>query len=183
MGRKEELIAEILDLEWEMFASLRAEGETASCQEDPGTFRLMRTASFLTWSETTLASYLTDLRLAAARGRNLMAEKYARMQGSVPALNPEAAPLIERIVRIECRWAEEFLRKNPGERLGRPIYARDEAPGRISSETYSRCELETYSMRTLDYYYGDVLAMSARGENRVESIARHIRELAGEGRE
>jgi hypothetical protein len=167
MRRREELISQILEMEWDMFTSVQAKGRSASCQEDPGSFRLIRTANFLTWSETTLASYLGDLKVAAGKGRNLMTEKYARMEGLIPPLNPEAGPLIDRIVRKECLWAEEYLKGTPGARLARPVYARDEAPGITSSETYSRAELETYSTRTLDFYYSDVLGMSARGENRI----------------
>lgn len=178
MSWKEDLISAILEMEWEMFASVRARERSAACQEDPDAFRVVRAANFLTWSETTLSSYLNDLRLARSKGRNLMTEKYARMEGLIPPLNPDASSLIDRIVRKECLWAEEYARKNPGVRLGRPIYSRDETSGSISSETYSRAELETYSTQTLEYYYMDILAMSARGENRVAMVAEHMRRIA-----
>ncbi|MBC7229760.1 MAG: DUF4125 family protein [Actinobacteria bacterium] len=178
MSWKEDLISGILEMEWEMLSSLQAEGGGASCREDPETFRIIRAAGFLTWSETTLASYLNDLRLAKSRGRNLMVEKYARMEGLIPPLNPEAASLIDRIVRKECLWAEEYLAANPGERLARPIYSHDDAPGVISSETYSRAELDTYSTQTLEYYYMDILAMASRGENRIAMAVDHMRRLA-----
>ncbi len=167
MGRKDELISQIIEIEWEMFRAVPAEERSAACQEDEESFRIMRIAGFLTWSDATLASYLNDLKMAQSRGRNLMTEKYARMQGLIPCLNPDATNIIERIVRKECFWAEEYLRKNPGAKLMRPIHASEDAPGVVSSETYSRCELETYSTRTLDYYYSDILNMAARGENRI----------------
>ncbi len=167
MSRKEELVSEILEIEWEMFTAVQAKGRSASCQEDPDSFRVIRTANFLTWSETTLASYLNDLKMARAKGRNFMTEKYARMEGLIPPLNPEAGSLIDRIVRKECLWAEEHLKGTPGARLARPIYSRDDTPEITSSETYSRAELDTYSTNTLDFYYADILGMSARGENRI----------------
>ena len=178
MSWKEDLIEAILEMEWELFASVRAEGESAACQEDPDSFRLVRAANFLTWSETTLASYLNDLRLARSKGRNLMTEKYARMEGLIPPLNPDAAQLIERIVRKECLWAEDFLGNNPGAALARPIHSRDDAPGIASTETYLRAELEIYSTQTLEYYYLDILAMSSRGENRIAIVADHMRRIA-----
>ncbi len=182
MSRKEDLIAEILELEWDMFTSVKARDRSASCQEDPGSFRIIRSANFLTWSETTLASYLGDLKLATGKGRNLMTEKYARMEGTIPPLNPEAAQIIERIVRKECLWAEEYIKGTPGARLARPIYAHDDAPGIVSAETYSRAEYETYSTRTLDFYYSDILGMSARGENRIALAVGNMQAMSsGEG--
>ncbi len=177
MGRKEELISEIMEMEWDMFSSVNARGGSAPCQEDPDSFRIIRSANFLTWSETTLSSYLGDLKLAGVEGRNLMTEKYARMEGLIPPLNPEASQIIERIVRRECLWAEDYLKSTPGATLARPIYARDETPGITSSETYSRAELETYSARTLDFYYADVLGMSARGENRIAIAVGYMQAL------
>jgi hypothetical protein len=180
MSRKEELISQILEMEWEMFTSVQAKGRSASCQEDPDSFRIIRTANFMTWSETTLASYLSDVKMAKAKGRNLMTEKYARMEGLIPPLNLESSHIIDRIVRKECLWAEDYIKSTPGARLARPIYARDDEPGVTSSETYSRAELETYSSRTLDFYYSDVLGMSARGENRIALAVSYMQAMSSE---
>ncbi len=183
-GRMEGLIERILDIEWEMFTSVPARGGREPCQDDPATYRLIRVANFHTWSDAALASYLTDLEEARRKGRNLITLKYARMEGSIPPLSPESAHIIERIVRRECEWAQEFREGNPEEELARPVWASEEkGAGKVSSETYLRCELETYSPRTLDYYYQDTLSISARGENRVEAAVRRMREMsAGEGR-
>ena len=178
VGKKEELIEEILQIEWEMFTSVRARGRSALCQEDPDSFRIIRAANFMTWSDDTLTSYLDDVKTARSLGRNLMTEKYARMEGIIPPLNPAVLPIIDKIVEQECLWAEDFSRSNPGARLARPIYAREESPGVVSSETYSRAELETYSACTLEHYYSDVMGMSSRGENRIEHAVRYMRELA-----
>lgn len=175
---KEELIEEIIRIEWEMFISVRARGRSALCQEDPDSFRIIRTANFMTWSDDTLTSYLEDIKTARSLGRNLMTEKYARMEGLIPPLNPAVLTLIDKIVEKECLWAEDFLQSNPGARLARPIYTRDEFPGVVSSETYSRAELETYSARTLEHYYSDVMELSSRGENRIECAVRYMLELA-----
>lgn len=180
MSGKEELITEILDIEWDMFTAVQARGRSASCQEDRRSFQVIRTANFLTWSEATLGSYLDDLKTARARDRNLMTEKYARMEGIIPPLNPAAAPLIDRIVRKECLWAEEYLKGTPGARLARPIYSRDDTDEITSSETYSRAELETYSTDTLDFYYSDILGMSARGENRIALSVGYMKAMSSD---
>lgn len=178
MRDKEELVEEILEREWGMFTTVQAKGRSASCQEDPESFGIIRKANFLTWSEPTLASYLNDLQMAESGGRNLMTEKYARMEKAIPHLNPEASTMIDRIVRRETLWAEDYLKKTPGATLARPIYAHQETPGVVSSETYSRCELETYSSRTLDYYYQDTLNMAAQGLNRIEMAVGHMKRLS-----
>ena len=168
---KEELISEILDLEWEMFSSVRNRDGRASCQEDPRTFRIIRSGGFMVWSRDTLESYRADLEEARASGRNLMTEKYARMEGLIDPPNPDALPLITEIVSRECRWAEEFRRRYPNVKLGRPIYDSEAPPSVVSAETYSRAELETYSMRTLELYHRDNREIEARGQNRIEMAA------------
>ncbi len=183
MGRKEELIEEIVGIEWEMLQAVKDSEGKVSCQDYPENFKIIRTANFMTWSETTLASYLSDLKEAQRRGENLMMLKYARMEKLIPSLHPEAERLIDKIVHRECLWAEEFTRNNPNVELARPIYSSQDSPEMVSSETYSRCELETYSSRTLDYYYHDTLEMSYKGLNRVEMAVRFMEELAGEARE
>jgi len=180
MSGKEELIAEILDIEWDMFTSVQARGRGASCQEDQRSFNIIRAADFLTWSEATLASHLNDLKMAEAKGRNMMTEKYARMEGLIPPLNPGAASLIDRIVNRECLWAEEYLKGTPGARLARPIYSRDDTDEITSSETYSRAELDTYSTDTLDFYYSDILGMSARGENRIALSVGYMKAMSSD---
>lgn len=169
--KKEDLISAILDLEWEMFSAVRNRDGRAACQEDPDTFRIIRSGGFMVWSKDTLESYLADLGEARDAGRNLMTEKYARMEGLIGSLNPDAIPLITEIVNTECRWAEEFRQRYPQARMGRPIYDSEAPSSVISAETYSRGELETYSMRTLELYHRDNREIEARGQNRIEMAA------------
>ena len=101
-----------------------------------------------------------------------MTEKYALMEGLIPIPDAEALPLIDKIVEIECAWVEELLHKYPGTKLARPIYSWQDTPYAVSSETYSRGELATYSKRTLELYYADALDMQAKNSNRIESSVR-----------
>jgi len=165
---KQNLISEVMEIEWAMFTSVRNRGGRASCQEDPVTFRIIRTSTFMTWSEKTLESYLEDLKRAKAEGRNLMTEKYARMEGMGGPLDPELARLIDEIVKQECNWAMELMAKYPDAKLARPIYSSQDTPFVASSETYSRGELATYSKTTLESYHQDVLDMKSKGLNRIE---------------
>jgi hypothetical protein len=174
MDEKERLISQIMDIEWNMFTTVQNRGGRASCQEDPETFSIIRKSSFQTWSEATLVSYLSDLERARTLGRNPMTEKYARMEGLIPPLDPEALPLIDKIVRRECEWAEELLARHPGLRFARPIYSSQDTPSTVSSETYSRGELETYSKETLELYDQDNLRLEAQGLNRIEMVVGNL---------
>jgi hypothetical protein len=168
---KEDLVSEILDLEWEMFSNVRNRGGRASCQEDPYTFRIIRSGGFEVWAEDTLESYRADLEEARDAGRNLMTEKYARMEGLIDPPNPDVLPLIAEIVSQECEWAEEFRRRYPQAKMARPIRDSEAPRSVVSAETYSRAELETYSVRTLELYQRDNQEIEARGQNRIEMAA------------
>ncbi len=119
----------------------------------------------MTWSEHVLESYVSDLETAHLAGRNLMTEKYARMEGIIDPLNPDVLPLIDKIVKRECKWLEDMKEKYPGMKMARPIYRYQDKPAVVSSETYSRGELETYSPKTLELYHKDNMTMEARGRN------------------
>ncbi len=168
MENKEDLILEIMEMEWAMFTAVRNRGGRASCQEDPDTFKIIRTSTFKTWSEPTLESYHSDLVRAKEAGRNLMTEKYARMENLSAPLDPEAADLIDKIVEQECRWATELMERYPDAKMARPIYSSQDTPYVVSSETYSRGELATYSKETLESYHQDILDMKSRDLNRIE---------------
>jgi hypothetical protein len=170
MSKKEDLITKIIEIEWEMFSKVKNRGGKASCQEEPDTFKIIRSSNFMSWSEATLESYLNDLQGAKKVKRNLMTEKYARMEGLIPPPDSEVLSLIDKIVAIECKWLEELAAKSPQYTPARPIYSRQDTPQIVSSETYSRGELATYSKKTLELYYQDILEMSQKNINRIEVI-------------
>lgn len=152
------LIEEILKIELEMFQNVRSRGY-ASCQEQPKAFRMMRWMGHSVLSDETLASYLDDLKQAQENGRNLMTEKYARMEGLIPALkeDPRIAGIIDEIAEVETSWMLEFSEKYPGiSRGGEGFYM------------YLKSELETYSDRTLELYNRDLFDAKEQGINLAE---------------
>jgi hypothetical protein len=168
MMDKNRTIEEILDIELAMFLSVNSE-QTSGCQDHPESFKLHRRVQFSVWSFDTLASYLEDLRRAEASGKNLMRQKYARMQGLIPQENTN--PLIDAIVRIKIDWQEEMFRKYPALMRGaRPLTDADEDAAMTSFETYARGELETYSDRTLERLHADMVAKLERGINVSEDV-------------
>lgn len=116
-------------------------------------------------------SYLSCLQEAKAAGKNLMTLKYARMENLIPPPNPEVLPLIDRIAEIALEWQVGFSQKFPYIEQARPVYRWQEGmSGVTSSETYLRGELETYSLKTLESYFRDVLEKKSKGLNGVELV-------------
>lgn len=163
---KKELVKEILQIELEMFKQVRT-AAPSPCQESTDNFLLVRGAGFANWSEQTLTSYLQDLQEAGQEGRNLMTEKYARMDNLIPCLNDN--PLIDHIMAIEIEWENE-VRANYPHVVGRPSREGAETEAEMAPfKNYLRSELETYSDATLLNYYNDLLAAVGNGENLAES--------------
>lgn len=154
-------IDRVLDAEWRMFARVRS-ARHAPCQSAPDKFKAIRASLFATWTRPMLDSYLGDLERADSRGRNLLAEKYARMDDQIPRLSE--SPLIDIIVTIESNWHEE-LRRNYPALYDRCCRGMDETGDGRNFGVYLGCELETYGDRTLELYFENIGAAVAAGRN------------------
>lgn len=157
----EALLNEIIERELAMFLAVPAEGAPA-CQKRPKTFRLMRWMSLSVHDDATLDSYLNDLKHAEAQGRNVMVEKYARMDNRLPPLT--ANPLVDFITREEAAFLAEAARRYPHAVPGQ---------GGDAFRHYMRCELETWSDATLALYGAEILR--AREEGRNPALERYER--------
>ncbi len=175
---KEKIVADIIELEWEMFAAVQNRGGKAPCQEDRHTFNLTRSSQAEVWPEELLKSYHDDLVQAKACQRNLMTEKYARMMestfpeeyhsfaGSLPLVDSNTLALIEKIVEIHLQWKYELAAAYPKlNKRGRVISSKEDSRSDTSFETYLRGELSTYSPETVQHYYHMSAAYNSRGEN------------------
>ena len=180
---KEDLIREIVDTEWKMFSTVENQGGKASCQSRPRTFEIMRSSQFLSWEEEILCSYLQDLKEAEQAGRNLCTEKYAYMMEKtdpdgyekirvlLPEVSEEKTQVIEKIVSENISWEEAADRKYPRLRAnGRPLRTSQDSVRGVSVETYLRCELKTYSLKTLRLLCEFVFAEKEEGHNLAEQI-------------
>ncbi len=183
MGKKEELIEDILQREWKMFQAVKNVGARATCQDDYKTFSIMRSSQATSWSEETLASYKQDLIEAEIAGRNLLSEKYGHMMEStspaeyakiaslLPTIDSEALTLIEQIVPIVMEWEVELEKKYSYIiARGRPLFRKEDSPGVTSLETYLTGELKSYSTRTLKRYLAHVQKMRQDNINGSEII-------------
>jgi hypothetical protein len=148
----QEFVEQIVELEWTMFIRVKSD-RPAPCQSAPDNFKTIRGSIFDIWTDEMLGSYLNDLIVANEQGRNLLTEKYARMDNLVEPLSTN--PVIEKIVAIECKWQEEIQNNYPA--LYEQCCRRTDPTGDGSNfSVYLQSELETYSDHTLGLYYDNV---------------------------
>ncbi len=145
---------EVIERELVMFLNVKNEGGQANCQENPEMFRHWRWMIFSVLSDEYIESYLQDLINAEERGRNLLMEKYARMDNLIPCVSPN----IEKVMAItsfERQWLLELI---------------DEFPLQFSNQIkrfdfYFAAEVETLSEKTLDCYLDCIKKAKNEGRN------------------
>ena len=189
---KKELVDKLVRLEWQNFDQVKNEGGRADCQDDWGTFSIMRISQYLTWTEEMLKSYIRDFEEAMAKGWNLITEKYGRMMESTapdrfneikdqfPYLAEEKKVIIDEIVKIQVAWMEEFAAEYPymaGN--SRVIHTSEDTPFSTSFETYLRGEMRTYSDQTLDLYGRFIVSYLQAGKNLTKDIMTNTALLYG----
>ncbi|MCR5388889.1 MAG: DUF4125 family protein [Lachnospiraceae bacterium] len=175
---KEQVIKEIVAMEWEMFQLTQNNGGRASCQDNYPVFCNMRHAQFDAWSEDACIDYYTDLVESINDGRNLIAEKYFHMmeftypeeyeaqKHKVRMPSPEAKAIAQEITDEMIAQTEEIYKKYPNvARGGRPLRSTEDKFGYTSVETYQRCELYTYSLQTLKDLRAHLYALKDEGKS------------------
>lgn len=175
----ENIIEDIVKLEWQFFDKVQNEGGRAFCQDDWETFSIMRSSQYMEWNRPLLESWLGDLELAQAEGRNPLTEKYGYMMcisapddnaetaARIPFVSDEKKAICERIVARLLVQNESFRRQYPKVAgHGRPLRTIEEAQaGFTSVETYQTGELYTYSIKTLELLEKLVLKMEEEGKS------------------
>ena len=165
----------VLDLEWTMFSEVRSH-QPVACQRSPETFRSVRGSQFATWTDPMLTAYRRDLVRACDQGRNLFTEKYARMDGLIPPLTDN--PMIEVIVDIETGW-QRTVQERFSALFDHCCRLTDLADDGSDFAVYLHCELETYSVETLDLYFSNVKAALVSGRNLALEALHHLVGRAG----
>lgn len=181
--KKEDLCEKIAQEEFDVFNDVINEGGRAGCQDDWHTFRIMRISQYMTWSIPMLIRYRFDFEKATSMGRNLIAEKYARMEEStvpdkydelkdkLPLVTEDQRKLVNSIVEIQVGFMEECAANHPNVReRSRSIRSSEDTPYNTSYETYLRGELLTYSDSMLMLYGRYVLEYAKSGRNIAEEI-------------
>ena len=187
-----EIINKIVEKEWEQFQLVNNEGGRCSCQEDWVQFRIMRSSQFMAWPDAVLESYLQDLEDAEFTGRNLVFTKYAFMMAHtnprgyeevkhvLPVISDEMKLVIDEVVKIQVRWAEEFQERCPKvSGKGRPIHEGEERFGQTSVETYQRGELYSYGEKTQLLYAEFVFETEKQGKNLTYEVRNNMAKMYG----
>ncbi|MCF7928968.1 MAG: DUF4125 family protein [Spirochaetales bacterium] len=176
----EEVTKEILEREERMFVSVPSQGEEP-CRDDLQAFRLHREAQLSVWSQKVRESYLGDLKEAEGAGKNLMTEKYACMASrNQKGGQTLRASLIERIVARYLGWQREAALRYPHIFSGaRGLTDEESQPEQTSFETYLRCELKTYSVKTLTLLAEHVDEKARQKINLSEELYAHLFSRAG----
>jgi hypothetical protein len=185
-------INEIIDLEWAMFQEINEDGPRASCQDDPVTFRGMRTSQFKSWPNEAVDSYLEDLHEARLNGRNLVKEKYLYMMAEsdpetldklptyIEIPNSRVFELVDVIIRLIVSQAIDIYQRYPLIACAsRPLYAQGDEWSTTSMAIYQRCELLTYSEGTLDILGKHIQELADNGESYVERVLTHTVQYYG----
>ena len=185
-------VAELILKEWNQFQQVCNEGGRASCQNHMKEFVMNRLAQFLTWDDAMRESYYEDLTEAESVGWNLLTEKYARMMrytapaqyaalcNRLPVISEPKERLVEKIVAIQLKWQEDYARRYPRVARGsRPTDHSADADYVTSFETYLRCELYTYSERTLRAYLSHAEELARRGGNMTIQNLEYMAKLYG----
>lgn len=175
---KEQLVDEIVKMEWEAFDHVKNEGGRASCQDDFLTFEIMRKSQYLTWTNEMLMQYREDFAASTEKGWNPITEKYARMMEStapekyaelsenLPVISKEKKEIMEEIIAIQVAWMENFSKKYPKVAgNARAIHTYEDTPYLTSYETYLRGEIGTYSDKMLLLYGAFVADIAKEGKN------------------
>ncbi len=187
-----DIISNIIDIEFSMFNKTKNKGGSAPCQHDYKTFYIMRCSQFKTWNEKLLKSYFQDLQDAIIENRNIVTEKYAFMMEStcpdeyleiahfLPEITKETDEKISEIVKINIEWEREIDTNFPVFRShGRPLTRAKDTPYTTSVETYLRGELKSYSATTISLYHSFVLSCKESGRNLARENADFIAQAYG----
>ncbi len=191
-GKNMDIIEKIIDLEWKQFDKVKNEGGRADCQDDFGTFQVMRKSQYLVWPRELLYSFYNDLLAAESKGWNLIMEKYARMMKSttperyaefekdLPVLSEDRIVIQEEIIKIQVAWMEEFAAKYP-KMAGnaRSIRTSEDNAFNTSYETYLRGELGTYSENTFILYGRFIAELLSEHRNLAHEIMENTAKLYG----
>jgi len=163
------IILEIIDIEWEMLQKVQGRDGRTECQEKPKTFMTMRASQFYAWNLEILESYREDLENARIVGRNLLTEKYAYMmkytdpeeyeeiKAYLPLPHPEKEQIAEQIIVLLMKSRLDFDRKYPKiAQRARGVSSSSDNEEDTSYETYLRGELFTYSLKTTQLLFSHI---------------------------
>lgn len=188
---KNEIVEEIVNIEWYFFKNTKNTDGIAECQLNDEEFFIMRKGQWLCYPLKVLQSYLQDLYQALDENRNLVFEKYLYMMKNTEPLEYEKLKNILKvyetrahevlrndITKIYMEMAKDFYNKYPNfSNNCRPLYKKDDELERASLETYLMGELYTYSPKTLMFLLDYIKELKQENKNIVYIVNSKVIEL------
>ena len=188
----DELSEYVAKLEFKTFDKVKNKGGRAYCQNDWPTFRIMRKSQYMNWTVEMLVQYITDFEGALSEGRNMITEKYGYMMEStrpeefeeikdkLPRVSPKKKRIVDELAKIHVEWTEDFGRRYPDLiKHARTIHSSEDVPRSVSSETYLKGELYTYSDKMLMMYGRFIIYSYKNGINLTEKTVENTVKMYG----
>ncbi|MCI8956255.1 MAG: DUF4125 family protein [Eubacterium sp.] len=189
---REDIIDEIVKLEYEAFDKVKNEGGRAECQNNWPFFYVMRKSQYLTWTNEMLVC-IRELWLEnKTKGWNMIMEKYGRMmentapeeykgiEKKLPLKSAQTKAIVNQITEIQVEWMKDFAKVYPklaGQ--ARSITSDTDAIDNASYETYLKGELLTYSDELLKMYAQFIVDLYREGKNLAKMTIENTARLQG----
>lgn len=189
---RNEVIDEIIKLEFNAFDKVQNEGGRAECQDNWPVFYVMRKSQYMTWTDDMLLC-IRDLWLEnKAKGWNMITEKYGRMMEHTapeeykelakyfPEKSERTRAIVDQIAEIQVNWMEDFAKQYPKlATQSRDITSDFDNPYNTSYETYLKGELLTYSEELLKLYAQFIIDLSKNNKNLAQMTIENTAKLQG----
>ena len=189
---RNEVIDEIIKLEFNAFDKVQNEGGRAECQDNWPVFYVMRKSQYMTWTDDMLLC-IRDLWLEnKAKGWNMITEKYGRMMEHTapeeykelakyfPEKSERTRDIVDQIAEIQVNWMEDFAKQYPKlATQSRDITSDFDNPYNTSYETYLKGELLTYSEELLKLYAQFIIDLSKNNKNLAQMTIENTAKLQG----
>lgn len=176
--KREQVINEIVKLEFEAFDKVQNVDGRAACQDDWVYFEIMRKSQYMTWTDEMLVCIRNLWLENKAKRWNMITEKYGRMmehtapqeyeqiKDSFPAKSDKTKAIVNQIAQIQVQWMEAFAQKYPKlASNARDITSDKDSIDNTSYETYLKGELLTYSEKLLKLYAQFIIDLYNQGKN------------------
>lgn len=189
---RDEVINEVVKLEFEAFDKVQNVGGRAECQNNWPFFYIMRKSQYMTWTDDMLLCIRDLWKEYTQIGWNFITEKYGRMmeytspeeyaqiKDSFPVKDEKTRNIVDQIAQIQVGWMEEFAKNYPKlSSNARDISSNADNMYNTSYETYLKGELLTYSDELLKLYAEYVIKLAREGKNLAEMTIKNTAILQG----
>lgn len=189
---KEEVIDEIVKLEFEAFDKVQNVGGRAACQNDWPFFYVMRKSQYMTWTDEMLLCIRNLWLENRAKGWNMITEKYGRMmehtapeeyeqiKDNFPTKSEKTIAIVNQIAEIQVNWMQDFAQQYPKlAENARDITSDADEIDNTSYETYLKGELLTYSDELLKLYARFIVSLAREGKNLAQMTIENTAHLQG----